>query len=193
LESVTGEEEMTIVLQISRTRDFFSRPTAAIKAKYDNVLAGYSLEIQARMKAEIAADKWNMGVDPETQKPFQTLRWAGGVRLAGQVRDIIDSGNLYSSFYGTVNEKREGSEYTVGNSADYVDAIRFGYISQRSAYSKAKGRFRPRYVEGRDFVAAAFRSLPFKPYLAAAGAQKANVNFGRVSAGSTPTAPSFYT
>jgi hypothetical protein len=167
---------MAIVLKIVRSREFLARPTAAIKAKYENVLAGYVSVIEEEMKSQIIMNKWEV--------PFKSARWGSGefVEVPAGPRDIVDSGNLLTSFYSRMSKGGvNGSSFTLGNSAKYVSAIRNGYMTVRSRFQPpqyTRGTKRVRKMPARDFVAAAFRAVPFKQYLAENKAQKANVNFG---------------
>jgi hypothetical protein len=177
---------MSLVFTVKRSRNL-GNMVESLKVKWDNALAAYSADIIIAMQLEIETPKWGK---------FESMRWLPSAYVSPSVDDIVESGTLRDSFFVNVLEGRYGSSYEVKSSANYVNAIRFGYMSKRSEYSKAKDdNFMEREIPGRDFVRSALTAFPIQPYLKAWKAGGAGsisgtgLNFKSISSADLKRAP----
>jgi hypothetical protein len=154
---------MSIVFEVKRSRNL-GNMTLRRKVEWDNRLAQYASDIILVMQVEIETPKWFRGGD--------AYRWGGGGRVfSPAVDDIVDSGELRDSFSIVSTENRTGTSYNIVSSKADINAIRFGYMSKRSPYSKAKPttKFVSRQIQGRDFVRSALVAYPPQKILQGAG------------------------
>lgn len=155
---------MPIQFTIQRSRNL-KIIAQSIRDGWDSRLAEYAFGIVLAMQVEIESDKWFRG--------GEAMRWGrdGVMRFSGEVDDIVDTGDLRDSFYVSPVVGRTGTSYEVISNDPGVNEIRFGYMSRRSRYSKAKEKtkFYSRQIEGRDFVRSAIELYPPGKILQGAG------------------------
>jgi hypothetical protein len=154
---------MSIVFTVKRRRNL-PNMAASQKLEWDDRLAAYSENIILAMQVEIETPKWFRG--------GPAMRWgSGGLQSSPAVDDLVDTGGLRDSFSVVVAPARYGTSFEVVSSNAEINLIRFGYMSKRSAASKAKPKtkFHSRWIEGRDFVRSALEAYPPKYILKRAG------------------------
>lgn len=141
---------MRVNVKIERTRERLSKYTETFIAKYENILAEYTIELSEKFDDAITGDYYFV--------PFASRRrfanYYGSRYVAPGLRNIVDSGQLLNSKTISTRTTKFGTSYEFDWTAPHAGEVRRGYITTFG-----------NQMPGRDWIAEAFSKLPFKPFL----------------------------